>query len=120
MTDLDWSPELLIACHDEDEQNARLARHVWEDNGLDVPETFLAHLLEYLGVFRSVSLNVCCISFSSGHENAYVRSSLADAIVEGIEHWPHMIKKAVENLQDYYRDKVGVLYQSKFLLSTST
>ena len=53
MTDLDWSPELLIACHDEDEQNARLARHIWEDNGLDVPESFLDHLLEYLGMFQS-------------------------------------------------------------------
>lgn len=51
LTDLDWSLELLIACHDEDEQNARLARHVWEDNGLDVPESFLDHLLEYLGAF---------------------------------------------------------------------
>ncbi|KAF5368138.1 hypothetical protein D9615_010210 [Tricholomella constricta] len=35
LTDLDWSPELLIACHGKDEQNARLARHLWEDNGLD-------------------------------------------------------------------------------------
>jgi hypothetical protein len=53
LTDLDWSPELLIACHDEDEQNARLARHLWEDNGLDIPETFLDHFLEYLGTFLS-------------------------------------------------------------------
>jgi hypothetical protein len=50
LTDLDWSPELWIACHDDDEQNARLARHVWEDNGLDVPETYLDELVLYLGV----------------------------------------------------------------------
>jgi hypothetical protein len=49
LTDLDWSPELWIACHDEDEQNARLATHVWDDNGLDVPESFLPQLLNYLG-----------------------------------------------------------------------
>ena len=46
---MDWSPELWIACHDDDEQNERLARHAWEDNGFDVPETFLTDLLNYLG-----------------------------------------------------------------------
>ena len=35
--------------HDDDEQNARLANHVWEDNGLDVPEDYLEHLLPFLG-----------------------------------------------------------------------
>lgn len=49
LTDYDWSPELWIACHDEDEQNARLANHLWEDNGLDVAETFLRDLLHYFG-----------------------------------------------------------------------
>ncbi|KAG1893588.1 uncharacterized protein F5891DRAFT_985734 [Suillus fuscotomentosus] len=41
LTDLDWSPQLWIACHNDDKQNARLANHAWEDNGLDVPEDFL-------------------------------------------------------------------------------
>jgi hypothetical protein len=50
LTDLDWSPQLWIACHDDDEQNARLANHVWEDNGLDVPENFLDKLMNYLGM----------------------------------------------------------------------
>lgn len=50
MTELDWSPELWIACRDDDEQNARLAEHLWEDNGLDVPENFLQSLLGYLGM----------------------------------------------------------------------
>ncbi|KAG6810659.1 hypothetical protein H0H92_010871 [Tricholoma furcatifolium] len=92
LTDLDWSPELLIACHDEDEQNARLARHLWDDNGLDVPEQFLDTLLDYLG-----------------HENAYVRSSTASAVGEGAEHWPQSITKVVLVLQDYYREKAKIL-----------
>ncbi|KAF8057458.1 armadillo-type protein [Lyophyllum atratum] len=95
LTDLDWSPELLIACHDEDEQNARLARHLWEDNGLDVPEQFLDALLHYLG-----------------HDNAYVRSSVAAAIAEGVEHWPQTIQKTVIVLQDFYREKGMVISQS--------
>lgn len=49
LTDLDWSPELLIAANDEDEQNSRLARLIWEDNGLDVPESFLQTMLKFLG-----------------------------------------------------------------------
>ncbi|KAG6896538.1 hypothetical protein C0992_007574 [Termitomyces sp. T32_za158] len=89
LTDLDWSPELFLACHDEDEQNARLARHLWEDNGLDVPEQFLSTLLGYLG-----------------HINAYVRHSTACAIAEGIEHWPQSIQTVLEVLQDFYREKI--------------
>lgn len=54
---MDWSPELWIACHDDDEQNARLARHAWEDNGLDVPENFLDSLVEYLGQFACLFVN---------------------------------------------------------------
>ncbi|KAF8063638.1 armadillo-type protein [Lyophyllum atratum] len=95
LTDLDWSPELLIACHDEDDQNARLARHLREDNGLDVPEQFLDALLHYLG-----------------HDNAYVRSSVAAAIAEGVEHWPQTIQKTVIVLQDFYREKGMVISQS--------
>lgn len=50
LTDMDWSAELWVACHDDDEQNARLAHHLWEDNGLDVSETFLDDLLPFLGL----------------------------------------------------------------------
>ncbi|KAJ6581434.1 armadillo-type protein [Mycena capillaripes] len=92
LTDLDWSPELWIACHDDDEQNGRLARHVWEDNGLDVPEVFLAQLLPFLG-----------------HDNAYVRRGAAAAIAESVEHWPQAAHSTIEALQEYYRDKAKIL-----------
>lgn len=51
ITELDYSEELWIAMHDDDEQNAALASHLWEDNGLDIPETYLSSLLNYLGVY---------------------------------------------------------------------
>ncbi|KAJ7281606.1 armadillo-type protein [Mycena rebaudengoi] len=92
LTDLDWSPQLWVACHDDDEQNARLARHVWEDNGLDVPEAFLAHLLPFLG-----------------HDNSYVRRSAAAAIAEAVEIWPQEVHSTVTTLQEYYRDKAKIL-----------
>lgn len=37
-------------------------------------------------------------------------SSLADAIAEGVEHWPQVIGQTVHVLQRYYRDKVGLSY----------
>ena len=52
LTELDWSPELWIASHDEDEQNTRLADHIWDDNGLDVPENYLYTLIAYLGEYE--------------------------------------------------------------------
>jgi hypothetical protein len=39
----------LTACHDGDAQNARLARHIWDDNGLDVVEEYALALLKFLG-----------------------------------------------------------------------
>lgn len=49
LTDLDWSPVLWVMCYDNDQQNARIAKHLWEDNGLDIPETFFDDLKPFLG-----------------------------------------------------------------------
>ena len=104
---MDWSPELWIACHDDDEQNARLARHAWEDNGLDVPENFLDSLLDFLGgfVFRRIWVYS---NGKTGHDNAYVRTSTAAAIAEAVELWPQTIQTTLTTLEDYYREKVWV------------
>lgn len=56
MTELDYSEEIWIAVHDADEQNAKLALHLWDDNGLDLPETFLSTLPRYLGTWFSIGL----------------------------------------------------------------
>jgi hypothetical protein len=57
LTEFDWVPELLVACHESDAQNARLARHIWEDNGLDVPDAYAPTLLKFLG---KSDLNTSC------------------------------------------------------------
>ncbi|PFH47401.1 hypothetical protein AMATHDRAFT_152123 [Amanita thiersii Skay4041] len=92
LTDLDWSPAIWLAYHDEDEQNARLAQHLWEDNGLDVPEVFIDQLLTYLG-----------------HENAFVRSSSAAAIGDAVAQWPQTLEMTLGILKEYYRDKAKIL-----------
>ncbi|EIW80197.1 ARM repeat-containing protein [Coniophora puteana RWD-64-598 SS2] len=84
--------QLWIACHDEDDQNARLANHVWDDNGLDVPEAFLDQLLPYLD-----------------HDHAYVRASTGLAIAEAVELHPQSIDGALKTLQEFYRDKARIL-----------
>ena len=40
---------MWIACHDDDEQDARLARRIWEENGMDIPEPFVEALMPFLG-----------------------------------------------------------------------
>ncbi|KAG2015263.1 translational activator GCN1 [Coprinopsis cinerea AmutBmut pab1-1] len=93
LTEWDWSPELWIAYHDQDdEQNARLAQRLWEDNGLDVPESFLDDLIPYLG-----------------HDNAYVRSSTATAIATAVEQTQNTAVQTIEALQEYYKDKAKIL-----------
>jgi hypothetical protein len=51
LTDIEWSPETLLACHDEDEQNGRLARQLCDENGLEIPEEYISSLLLLLGEY---------------------------------------------------------------------
>ncbi len=107
LTDLDYSEELWIAVHDEDEQNANLASHVWEDNGLDIPESYLGSLLQYLGVSRSSSDEALLIG--PGHESAAVRTSCANALADAAEHFPSQVEPTIKGLQEVYNEKVQVL-----------
>ncbi|KAF7968614.1 hypothetical protein HWV62_30003 [Athelia sp. TMB] len=97
LTDLDWSTELWIASHDDDEQNARLAQHVWEDNGLDVSDTYLDHLLPFLD-----------------HANEYVRTSAAASIAEAVQSYPQTISQTLDVLQEFYREKESPCAMLKF------
>ncbi|KAH9976102.1 ARM repeat-containing protein [Lactifluus volemus] len=92
LTEFDWSPELLITCHDSDAQNARLARHICEDNGLDVLEAYAPTLLKLLE-----------------HDNAHVRSSSAFAFVEAVERWPASITETTNALLHLYREKTKIV-----------
>ena len=55
LTDFEFSKHLWLLCHDDDERNQKLAETIWEENGLDVPETFLPDMLPYLSEFRRLS-----------------------------------------------------------------
>ncbi|KAK4684697.1 hypothetical protein P7C73_g5471, partial [Tremellales sp. Uapishka_1] len=92
LTELDYSEEIWIATHDSDEQNATLALHLWEDNGLDIPETYLASLLKYLA-----------------HDSAAVRSSTARALSDAAEHYPSQVQPTVQGLEELYIEKAKTL-----------
>lgn len=49
LTEMDFPEQLWILVHDDDERTRELASDVWDENGLDVPTTFLPRLLPYLG-----------------------------------------------------------------------
>lgn len=123
LTDLDWSPELLIAANDEDEQNSRLARLIWEDNGLDVPESFLQTMLKFLGGYCQTRLYHMTIvltdDLGAEHDNAYVRSSTAAAFIECVEHWPQSITETLGALEDLYRAKVLAFFYHFVLIVIS-
>jgi len=51
LTDVEWSPEVFIACHDDDEQNGRLARQLCGENGLEIPEEYISSLVPLLGEY---------------------------------------------------------------------
>lgn len=49
LTDIEWSPEVFVACHDDDEQNGRLARQLYDENSLGIPEEYISSLIPFLG-----------------------------------------------------------------------
>ncbi|KAF8426112.1 hypothetical protein L210DRAFT_987142 [Boletus edulis BED1] len=55
LIELDWSPELWVAYHDVDEQNACLASRVCEGNGFDHAEGYVGDVLDFLGASRCLA-----------------------------------------------------------------
>lgn len=86
-----------------------MARRIWDDNGLDVPETFFDDLRHYLGESFSVYLDMSyCLHCSFlEHEVAFVRLSSALSLAEATEHWPQSIQKVLVELESLYREKVS-------------
>lgn len=92
ITDFDYLEELWIAMHDDDEQNANLASHIWEDNGLDLPEDYLASLITYL-----------C------HDSVAVRLGTAKALTESSGQYPQQVGPTIKGLEKLYVEKAKLL-----------
>jgi hypothetical protein len=97
----------LVACHDSDAQNARLARHIWDDNGLDVVEVYASALLKFLGKSIGPSMRFDLTEQLVEHDNAYVRTGAAVAFTEAVERWPSSVIETIDALLRLYHEKVA-------------
>ncbi|TPX16558.1 uncharacterized protein E0L32_003852 [Thyridium curvatum] len=48
MTDLDFSEEIWLACHDDEEENVELGREIWDESEFQVSEQVPARIIPYL------------------------------------------------------------------------
>ncbi|GAA5801232.1 hypothetical protein HPULCUR_006676 [Helicostylum pulchrum] len=85
LTDIDYSPELWVACHDENESNADLAKILWEDNAMDVDEDYRDQLLTYI------------VSDSS-----YVRQAASKALAEAVQEYPESVYDTLQAIYAMY------------------
>ncbi|KDE04239.1 hypothetical protein MVLG_05338 [Microbotryum lychnidis-dioicae p1A1 Lamole] len=88
LTDLVFPANLWVACHDSDHRNRQLAVTAWDDNALDVPESFLEILLPLLS-----------------HHAATIRTSTAEAVVAALATHPTQLDETIAQLAAEYRDK---------------
>lgn len=107
LTDLTFPVSLWIACHDLDDRNRQLAVAAWEENGLDVPESFLPELIPCLGAFDWTVR--AWLTRSEAHSSNAVREATAHAIAEGIKLHPLQVSQAIRDLVVEYREKVRLL-----------
>ncbi|GJN92071.1 hypothetical protein Rhopal_005099-T1 [Rhodotorula paludigena] len=92
LTEHDFPTNLWVLAHDVDERNRELAITIWQENGLDVPETFLPRLIPLLS-----------------HSSAAIREATAAAIAEGVSLQPEHVADALMQLVAEYEDKAKEL-----------
>ena len=102
LTDLDFSAEMWLAVHDEDEENRMLGRNIWQDNALDIEPKDVERLLPYLTSM-----------------DWQLRRAAARAIASAVELYDSEFKGILNRLQSDYieyakprvpeRDKFGMI-----------
>lgn len=85
LTEMDFCLQLWLACHDEDEENGRLALKAWEENGLDVPTNYASLLVGMLE-----------------HDHQFVRESTGKALAAAGEMHPETVPQLLVDLRELY------------------
>ncbi|CAG8528557.1 17533_t:CDS:10, partial [Acaulospora morrowiae] len=85
---IDFSRELWISCHDDDENNATLALSLWEDNEMDIDPNYASEILPLL---------------VDGEQ--YIRSCAAKAIGSAARSLPDSIESTLKMIFDLYKEK---------------
>ena len=85
LTELEFSPTLWLALHDRDAEMVRIAERIWDENGLDVPPSYVGALVPLLE-----------------HGHAYVRAAAAEAIGTACAAHPDTFDELLDALQRLY------------------
>ncbi|MCO5555788.1 hypothetical protein L7F22_009333 [Adiantum nelumboides] len=92
LTDFEFCSELWLTCHDEDEENARLANKAWEENGLDIPIEYASSLLPMLQ-----------------HSHNFVRSAAARSIATAAQIHTETTSPTTQALMALYEERNQIL-----------
>ncbi|KAH0563456.1 hypothetical protein GP486_001974 [Trichoglossum hirsutum] len=92
LTDLDFSEELWLACHDDVDENVELAQAIWEDNALEAEEDSVSKILPYLE-----------------SSDKQLRRAAARSLAESVRTYPESFSIALATLEEMYRDKAKPL-----------
>lgn len=108
LTDLEYSKEIWLACHDDDEENAETATAIWEENGLSTEDALVFELPQYL---------------CSTHRT--IRYAAARALSKAVEAHSTTFAEVLTSLRSTYiteskpvvpkRDKFGMLQRGDLL-----
>lgn len=88
LTDLDYSKEIWLCCHDSMEDNAELADAIWEENGLEIDEPLAKEIQIYLGDL-----------------DKSIREAGARALGHCVEEDPAIFPNVLKALEQRYKEK---------------
>lgn len=87
MTDLDFSEEIWLACHDDVEENANLGNTIWEENALEVHPPHGMNIIPYLA-----------------SKDKQLRRAASRALAKAIGPDKHVFAQVLDRLENEYRD----------------
>jgi hypothetical protein len=84
MSELDFSEEIWLACHDDVDENAELGREIWEESGFEVSAESPFRMLSYL---ESVDKQLRRAAARSVAESVKIQPSTFHDILERLQTW---------------------------------
>ena len=88
LSDMKYSEQIWLACHDDIPENVQLARDIWEESDFAVPKPSAAHLLSYLE-----------------SSDRSLRRSAARTLAETVVDYPDLFDNILSSLMEMYKDK---------------
>ncbi|KAM3519553.1 hypothetical protein MY4038_009752 [Beauveria bassiana] len=87
MTELQYSTEIWLACHDDLEENRELGREIWEESGFSIQESLIATLVPFLE-----------------SKDAQLRRSAARSLAEAVASQKRCIEPLLSQLKTSYSE----------------